>query len=118
MNDRTLPVTGPHRIYVAAAPAGATLDISAYLTTVIRTLIDEERGALADIEAADDAAAFELSHGNDDSHSGHERDALIEDLIERLSPLLPVYGSEVGALAAALAAIARPKSLPTQRGAA
>jgi len=115
MSDRTMPVTGPHRIYVDAIPAGATLDISAYLETVILALVRDENGAMEDIVAADESASFQLSHGNDDSHAGHERDQLVQELVERLSPRLPVYGGQVGQLAAALSVIARPKGLPVQR---
>lgn len=106
---------GPDRIAVAAIPGGATIDVSTYLTRVILALINDEAGALYDIADLDESAAHYRSHGNDDSHAAHERDALIEELVERLAPRLPVYGAEVSGLAVLLREIAAPKPVPSQR---
>jgi hypothetical protein len=100
MSDRCTPVTGPHPIHVDRTPMGVTLDVSAYLRDVILDLIRDEAEALEDIAEWDGhAARARINDGNDDSHAAHERDALVEELVERLAPRLPVYGREVHALA-------------------
>lgn len=106
---------GPDRIAVGTIPGGATIDVSTYLTRAILAIIRDEAGALYDIADLDESAAHYRSHGNDDSHAAHERDALIEELVERLAPQLPVYGAEVAGLAERLREIAAPKSVPAQR---
>lgn len=108
MTDRT-PVTGPHRIRVDRTPVGVTLDVSAYLRDVILDLIRDEAPALEDIAEWDGyAASARINDGDDDSHAAHERDALVEELVERLAPRLPVYGREVHALADRLRLLAGP----------
>lgn len=118
MTDRSMPVSGPYRIYVDATPTGAKLDVSAFLEAFVLELVREHGEELTELIDLDQSAQHQLSHGDTDSRSGHERDARVQELIEDVGCQLPVYGSQVAALADALYAVARPKSLPGQRGAA
>jgi hypothetical protein len=52
---------------------------------VIRALVDEYPEDLAELLDAASSAGFQTSHGNDDSHSVHERDALVQQLAEAVS---------------------------------
>jgi hypothetical protein len=113
MSDRAMPVSGPHRIYVDATSTGAALDINDFLETFLLGLVRDHGEELAELIELDQAAQHQLSHGNDDSQAGHERDARIQDLVQDARVL--VYGSEVAALANALHEVARPKGLPGQR---
>lgn len=108
MNAR-MPVTGPHPIAVDPIPGGATLDVSAYLTTVVLALVRDEAAALDEITELDELSPHA------DSHAAHERDALVEELVERLAPRLPVYGRAVHALADRLRSAAGPVRVPAQR---
>jgi hypothetical protein len=112
MTDPRTPVTGPHRISVDPIPAGVTLDVSAYVTSVVLALIRDEAAALDEIAELDELSPHA------DSHTAHERDERVEELILRLSPALPVYGGQVLALAERLQQLAQPKAVPGQRGAA
>lgn len=108
MSTARTPVDGPHPIHVYPAPCGATVDVSAYLRDVIFALVRDEAAALGEIAEWD-----ELSPGMD-SHIAHERDELVEQLIDRLAPRLPVYGAQVWALADRLRELAHPKPVPAQ----
>lgn len=114
-----MPVDGPYRIYVDSLPAGATLDLSHYLTSVLLNLaaIAEEEGEslLADLVNIAELARSAAAQGND-SHAVHERDARVEDLLKEVADdgKVPVYGQQVLRLAERLQSIAAPKAVPTQ----
>ena len=121
-DDRT-PVDGPFRIHVEAIPAGATLDMSHYLTSVLLNLASaaEEDGAglLAELVHISECAR-QAAHQGSDSHAAHERDERVAELLAEVADegRVPVYGGQVLRLAARLSAIAAPKAVPGQRGAA
>ncbi|RAJ70203.1 hypothetical protein K378_01368 [Streptomyces sp. Amel2xB2] len=52
---------------------------------VIRTLVEDYPEDLAELLDAAASANFQTSHGNDDAHSVHERDALVQQLAEAVS---------------------------------
>lgn len=106
---------GPDRIQVGAIPSGATLDVSGYLTRVLLDLVRDEAGALHDITEQDEFADADRARGVGDSWAAARRDQLVEELVERLAPRLPVYGGEVSGLASALTAVAARRNVPAQR---
>ena len=121
-DDRT-PVDGPFRIHVEAIPAGATLDMSHYLTSVLLNLAsaaeEDGEGLLAELVHIAECAR-QAAHQGSDSHAAHERDEQVERLLAEVADegRVPVYGGQVLRLAERLRAIGTPKALPGQRGAA
>ncbi|MFF7851873.1 hypothetical protein ACFZDF_30440 [Streptomyces sp. NPDC007910] len=114
------PVDGPFRIHVEATPAGATLDMSHYLTAVLLNLAaaaDEDgEGLLADLQELA-ALARSAAHQGPDSHAAHERDERMAQLLAEVADeaRVPVYGGQVLRLADALRAAGAPRSIPTQK---
>jgi hypothetical protein len=115
MPDRTTPVTGPHRIYVTATPTGAELDVTAYLRHVMHDALALLTGELLE----DFDRAVEQTPGDPHKVQRPEDlpfEALVNTIVEQVATPLPVHGPQVAALADSLHTIARPKSLPGQRG--
>lgn len=118
-----MPVSGPHRMYVRRTPTGVELDVSAFVEALLVQLAtdfaeDPQQMAdeLEELAAADSSSSFQTSHGNDDAPSVHERDAMVQDLLDRLGGgKLPVYGDQVGRLAQSLVAASTPVPVPQQR---
>ncbi|WP_424891859.1 hypothetical protein [Streptomyces sp. XH2] len=116
LNDRQ-PVTGPFRVYVDQTGTGVELDVSHMIGTLLVQLAadfeEDPEGVgeiLVDIAAADRAAS------GPDSHATHERDALVEGLLESIGGgTLPVYGRQVLRLAERLRVLGMPKAVPHQR---
>lgn len=52
---------------------------------VIRALVDEHADELTELLEAAASASHQTSHGNDDSHATHERDALVQQLAEAVT---------------------------------
>ncbi|MEU7431054.1 hypothetical protein AB0B07_09380 [Streptomyces sioyaensis] len=99
--------SGPYRLYVRRTPGGAVLDIEHYLTAVIEILADEYLDGL--LEIADD-------RGSARPYDGHAPERLlVERLVEAIGYELPLYGSEVAALADRLRAVAPVARIPQQR---
>lgn len=98
---------GPHHVSVAATPSGATLDVRALVADVLVEIVTNDAmfGAFTDW-----ADAIETGSCPDPYAADPLR---LEHLLDRLNPLVRVYGAEVGRLAAQLADIARP--LPAQQ---
>ncbi|MFF6940412.1 hypothetical protein [Streptomyces lavendulae] len=113
-----LPVDGPYRIGVTPLPGGAKIDISHYLTTVVLSLAElaAEDGAQLLDQLTEIAAAHTASTGVD-SHAAHERDSLVETLLDDLGHegAMSVYGAGVDRLAAALLRTVRPLLVPGQQ---
>ncbi|MFH9248184.1 hypothetical protein ACH4LK_22480 [Streptomyces lydicus] len=100
-------VSGPYRLYVRRFPGGAVLDVEHYLTAVIEVLADEHLDDL--LEIADD-------RGSTRPYDGHEPERLlVERLVKAIGYELPLYGSEVAALADRLRAVAPVARIPQQR---
>ncbi|MFI0915214.1 hypothetical protein [Streptomyces abikoensis] len=112
-----MPVTGPFRIYVDPAPAGVELDVSHMIYALLRQLaadFDEDReGVGAELVAI--AEADRAARGVD-SQATHERDDLLETLLEKIGGgAVPVYGQQVLRLADRLRGLGRRRSVPRQR---
>ena len=104
-------VTGPQRIYVRQLPTGALLDVEHYLTSVLKSLADDEELLALLLEISED-------RGMSREHDGWTPDRLLmEQLVDALGYELPVYGSEVETLANRLlrAAPRRAVFVPAQR---
>lgn len=118
--ERT-PVTGPFRIHVDAIPAGARLDLSHWLGSVLMNLAalaEEDGEALLDelVELAE--VARSASVRGKDSHAAHERDERLAGLMAELADdgCVPVYGPQVVRLGERLRRVGMPKAVPGQRG--
>ncbi|MFI2078274.1 hypothetical protein [Streptomyces triculaminicus] len=117
MSER-MPVTGPFRVYVDPAPAGVELDVSHMIYALLRQLAedfeDDPEGVGAELVAI--AEADRASRGPD-SHATHERDGLLERLLDSIGGgAVPVYGSQVLRLAQRLMDLGRSRGVPRQRG--
>lgn len=100
------PTFGPHHVAVSRIPAGAALDVRALVADLLVEIVSDP--ALWDL-VMDWADAVETSERPD----AYAADPLrLEQILDRLRPEAHVYGAEVGQLAAALAAIARPLPMP------
>ncbi|SES04430.1 hypothetical protein [Streptomyces qinglanensis] len=98
----SMPVSGPHRVYVDRIPSGVTVNLSAYLDFALRHLADECGDDLTELVEATASAGVQTSQGNDDAHAVHERDALAQSLADSV-PGLDVYGRQCTLLAEQLA---------------
>lgn len=123
MTSQTTPVDGPFPIRVNATPSGAALDLSAFLISAVFTELiaaaDEDPEGLVD-ELKDMAGLLRsAAHNGRDSHARHEFDERMHRLVDEFAAggLVPVYGRQVGRLAARLAEIAAPRPAPGQRSA-
>ncbi|MFF5422130.1 hypothetical protein ACWCQE_27625 [Streptomyces sp. NPDC002409] len=113
----TTPVTGPFRISVDATPAGATLDITHYLHTLVLALAetaDEDGQALLDTLQTIADLDRNVRHR---STTVHERDEAIQGLLDEMvgGGTVPVYGGEVLRLADALRRAVAPRPIPSAR---
>ncbi|NGO69164.1 hypothetical protein [Streptomyces boncukensis] len=106
MPETNMPVTGPHRVYVRAIPAGVEIDVSAYVEDALRYLAAERPEDLAELIEVTASAAHQTSSGHADASAVHERDALAQDLSELVGPLT-VYGAQAAQLAEWIGAGAR-----------
>ncbi|MDT9688156.1 hypothetical protein Q5762_07270 [Streptomyces sp. P9(2023)] len=120
MSDDRTPVDGPFRVHVEAIPAGATLDMSHYLTSVLLNLAaaaeEDGEGLLAELVHIAECAR-QAAHQGSDSHAAHERDERVADLLAEVANdgKVPVYGGQVLRLAERLTAIGTPKAVPGPR---
>lgn len=108
------PVPGPIPIYVKPIPAGAQLDLSALTAHVVGDVLDallDQSTGLLDLlhEVADPPKRA------DGDTEPLDRERLEEELAERASKLVPVYGPQVTRLAAELLRAAG-QHIPKQRG--
>lgn len=117
-------VNGSPRITVRRrASLGVEVDVTHLVSLLIRQLAsdfyDETEDVgndLIDIAKADAAASHQLGRGNDDSGAGHERDALVQELIDKLGGAEHVlYGKQITELSALLLAAGQVAVLPSQR---
>lgn len=110
MTDHS-PVTGPFRITVESIPAGVMLDVEPFVRALLVDVVDilsgEQIDTINEIADADPADP----HGEERLAAEH----LVEMLTERLSTRMPVYGSQVLALAERLRVLGLPKAVPAQR---
>ncbi len=120
MTDNT-PVDGPFPIRVNPTPSGAELDLSAFLISAVFTELiaaaDEDPEGLVE-ELADMADLLRSAvHQGRDSHARHAFDERMHKLVDEFAGggLVPVYGSQVGRLAARLGEIAAPRPVVGQR---
>ncbi|WP_327376239.1 hypothetical protein OG393_21170 [Streptomyces sp. NBC_01216] len=115
-----MPVDGPYRIYVDALPAGVTLDLSHYLTSVLLNLAsaaeEDGEGLLAELVHIAECARS-AAHQGIDSHAAHERDERVADLLAEVADdgRVPVYGVQVLRLADRLLSLGALKSVPAQQ---
>ncbi|MFE5871592.1 hypothetical protein ACFQ6V_23505 [Streptomyces roseifaciens] len=112
-----MPVTGPSRVYVDPTGTGVELDVSHMVYQLLVQLA-------ADFEEDPDGVGYlltsiaeaERASSGPDSHATHERDALLEGLLESIGGgKVPVYGQQVLRLAERLRVLGMPKSVPHQR---
>ena len=119
-DEKTLPVDGPFRVRVRATTSGAELDVSHYLGVALLSLaaaVEEDPESVLE-DLVDLAAWSRTAQGQGkDSHATHERDERLNKLLTEIADdgTIPVYGAQVGALAARLAEIAAPRPVPGQR---
>jgi hypothetical protein len=105
---------------------GVEVDVSHLFSHLIRQLAadfcDETEDVgndLMEIAKLDASAQHQRGRGNDDSRAEHERDELVQELIDRLGGAEHVlYGRAVRELAGALLAAGQVTVLPGQRDAA
>lgn len=106
-------VDGPHRITVRGIPAGVTLDVSAYLTHVVRDLArvaeEDPQGLIEDLTVIAAYARSAEAQGPD-SHAAHQRDDMIGQLLLEVAGdgELPIYGAQVERLAHQLLRLSPP----------
>lgn len=118
MSEAT-PVDGPHRIHVRRTPTGVELDSSHRIGSLLIALArDFEEDPTGVADQLRELAGLDRSarHQGGDSYAVHERDALVDGLLDSLgggSQL--IYGKQVGALAASLLAAGQVAIVPTQR---
>lgn len=120
MTDDQTPVDGPFPIRVNTTPSGCELDLSAFLISAVFTELitkaDEDPEGLVE-ELADMAALLRSAvHQGRDSHARHEFDERMHKLVDEFAGggTVPIYGAQVGRLAARLTTIATPRPVPAQ----
>lgn len=121
MNDNQTPVDGPFPIRVNPTTSGAELDLSAFLISAVFTELitaaNEDPEGLVE-ELADMANLLRSAvHQGADGHARHEFDERMHKLVDEFAGggMVPVYGAQVGRLAARLGEIAAPRPVPTQQ---
>lgn len=118
--DGRLVVDGPFRVSVAATPAGASVDVSHYLASVLLNMAavaeEDGEGLLAELVEIAELARSAQAQGRD-SHAAHQRDSRVDALLAEVADegLIPVYGPQVRRLADRLREIAAPRPVPSQR---
>lgn len=121
-----MPVSGPHRVYVRRRPAAVAVDLDHFVGDGLLQLAkdfaeDPERigSMLTELADADSSSSFQTSHGCDDSRSTHERDALLQELLEQAfgpsGAELRVTYPDARRLAESLLAASAPVAVPQQR---
>lgn len=102
-------VSGPYRLYIRRTPTGCVLDVEHFLVGVITALADDPEHLDALLEIADD-------RGSAREYDGYQPERLlVERLVGELGYEIPLYGSEVAALADRLRAVAPVAPIPQQR---
>ena len=120
MSDERTPVDGPFRIHVDPIPAGARLDLSHWLGSVLLNLAaaaeEDGEGLLDELVALSELARSASVQGID-SHAAHERDDRLTALMLMVADdgCVPVYGGQVLRLAERLRRVGMPKAIPGQR---
>ncbi|THA82773.1 hypothetical protein [Streptomyces sp. A0592] len=108
------PVDGPIPVHVRTIPGGAQLDLTALTRLVVGDVLD----ALLE---GDDTTLWDLLHEVAAPSTGAadrlDREELEQQLVERASSRVPVYGPQVRRLAASLLKAAR-QHIPARRDAA
>ncbi|MFD7978852.1 hypothetical protein [Streptomyces sp. NPDC059071] len=107
------PATGPIPIYVRTLPAGVVLDLEALTRLVVGDLID----ALLDGQSTD---LWDLLHEVADEktapvHAKFDREHLEQELTERASSRVPLYGTRALDLADQLMRASRLRGVPAPR---
>ena len=114
----SMPVDGPHRMYVRRIPSGVELDVSHLVGTLLTQLardFEEEPEAVAQDLMDIAELARSAQHQGPDSHATHERDHKVEQLLDTLGGAVQlVYGAQATRFADALRAAVAPKAVPTQ----
>lgn len=110
------PVDGPFPITVGSIPTGVTLDLSRFVESVVRDVVD----ALLGDEYGDRLGEIADAPPCDPHVIQRPGDDLVEQLVHDLvvnetSTSVPVYGRQVLALADRLRLLAQPKAVPAQR---
>ncbi|MFD8806259.1 hypothetical protein [Streptomyces sp. NPDC059597] len=113
-------VDGPFPIRVTAAPSGAELDVSSFLAKAVFAELFSQAYEDPQGFAEEFADMYELmrsaQHGGADSPARHEFDTRMEKYLGAFADgRIPVYGPQVGRLAARLTQIATPRPVPGQR---
>lgn len=100
---------GPYRLYIRRTPTGAVLDVEHFLVSTIEALADDPEHLALLLEIAED-------RGSARPYDGHRHESLlVERLAGELGYEIPLYGSEVTALADRLRAVAPAARIPQQR---
>ncbi|MFF9197297.1 hypothetical protein ACF09L_19025 [Streptomyces sp. NPDC014779] len=110
-NDQ--PATGPIPIYVRSIPAGTVLDLEAFTRLVVGDVLD----ALLDGQSTD---LWDLLHEVADEkttrvHAKFDREQLEQELTERASSRVPLYGTRAVELADQLMRAGRLRGVPGQQ---
>ncbi|MFB6955532.1 hypothetical protein ACFCYB_00495 [Streptomyces sp. NPDC056309] len=120
-DEATVPVDGPFPVRVRATPAGAELDVSAFLfqavfAEVISQADDDPTGFVDELRDMADLLRAAV-HGGPDSSARHEFDERMRLMLKQYADdgVIPVYGAAVGRLAERLSQIAAPRPVPGQR---
>ncbi|MFI8853627.1 hypothetical protein ACIGW3_26025 [Streptomyces sp. NPDC053499] len=115
MSERECVMSGPHPIYVDAMPAGAVLDVEAFVTGVVQDAVE----ALLSDEFADRLAELAEVQPSDPHAvqvpSDLHMESLVSDLVKQVETRMPLYGGQVQRLASALGRLVQPRPVPGQR---
>lgn len=121
--DEATTVSGPFPIKVAASAGGMDVDVSAFLfqavfTELITKASDAPKGLVDELAGMAELMRSAM-HGGRDSQARHEFDERMQQMLTEYANggVIPVYGPAVGRMAARLAQIAAPRSVPGPRSA-
>lgn len=112
-------IEGPFPLTIDATAEGAELGLTKFLRTVFLELIEDAAGDPAGFgEELADLYAMSISaqHGGPDSHTRHEFDERMDQMIDRYADggKVGVYATGVGQLLAAVREISAPRPVPSQ----
>lgn len=108
MTDQATPVDGPFRISVEPIPTGVTLDVEAFVSTVVTDVVEK----LLTDQYADRLDALHEAQPRDRHAAERAADlpfeSLVADLVAEVSTRMPVYGLQALALAGQIEELAAP----------
>ncbi|SFK75104.1 hypothetical protein [Streptomyces pini] len=104
-DEKTVLLSGPHRVYVESIPAGVTLDVEPFAQTIVQDVVElllgdefgERFDELVDAQGSDPHAV--------QVPADLRFEQLVADLTAHVSTRLPLYGGQVRRLAERLLAV-------------